>query len=56
MNPAVKFIIRAVAGLVMAYFLARVFWRFTDWPWVLLFGAVLVGLSYLAESMRRSRD
>jgi len=56
MHPVVKFIIRAVGGLIIGYALARVFWKTTDLRWAPVMAAVLVGLAYSAEWVRKQRE
>ena len=55
MNPAIKFIIRAVVGIVGAFFLTRVFLKTTDIGWTIGLAVLLVLLAYILERVRREK-
>jgi FtsH-binding integral membrane protein len=55
MNPTTKFIIRAVIGLIGAFFLTRVFLKTTEIGWTIGLAVLLVLLAYILEKVRREK-
>ena len=55
MNPTIKFLIRAAAGLVGGYFLARIFLKSQSFGWWIALSALLVVLAYVLEGARKEK-
>jgi len=56
MNPFQIFVIRAIIGLVAAFFLTRFFYGRIDPLYIVGLAIILVGLAYFSEYLRKRRE
>jgi Flp pilus assembly protein TadB len=56
MKPFQIFVIRAVIGLVAAVFLTRWFYGRIEPMYIVVLAAILVGLAYFSEYLRKRRS
>ena len=56
MNQLTIFFIRAIVGLAFAAIVTRIFFGRIDPVYVLGLATIMIGLAYLAESLRKRRE